>query len=61
MLWLLFGMLAVVIALSIYFDRKRRKRMTQESQDEDNHRLKETYYIDGAGRKSSDPKYNKQL
>ncbi|WP_206935893.1 hypothetical protein [Halobacillus kuroshimensis] len=61
MLWLLLGILAVVIAVSIYFDQKRRKRMKRETKSEDTHRLKETYYIDGAGRKSSDPKYNKQL
>ncbi|CDQ17829.1 hypothetical protein SAMN05192559_102377 [Halobacillus karajensis] len=61
MLWLLLLIPAGLIALSIYFDRKRKSQPHVNMANESKETFEEIYRSEGAGKKSHDPKHTKSF
>ncbi|RWZ55010.1 hypothetical protein EQV77_12875 [Halobacillus fulvus] len=61
MLWLLLLIPAGLIALSIYFERKRKVQTEGKDVKDERAVLEEIYITQGAGNKSNDPKLTKNL
>lgn len=59
MLWLLLLIPIVLIVLSIYFERKRKKQPHVNMAKEERAAFEEMYNNEGAGTKSTDPKHSK--
>ncbi|REJ10458.1 hypothetical protein [Halobacillus trueperi] len=59
MLWLLLLIPIVLIALSIYFARKRKAQPHVNMANENKEAFEEMYYEQGAAKKSADPKHTK--
>ncbi|MYL72326.1 hypothetical protein GLW00_15885 [Halobacillus litoralis] len=59
MLWLLLFIPIVLIAISLYFARKRKAQPHVNMANEDKKAYEEIYYDQGAAKKSADPKHTK--